>query len=116
MLAFRTVTYCTENEETPYCESAAGRPSDPALAFAHDLLVIARKLPTGESPPKKRGRPSRAALAEPVRSAGLSRQERRYRDRMLQKAQEAWDKATHGQGVVLVNGEPVEPLKGGHQP
>lgn len=88
------------------------------------LLSLAQALP---SPPKKGpGRPRKDAQP-------LTRQQLRYRDRMLGKAQEAidreaargvagksekapsvaqvasevWSEVTDGQGVVLVDGQPV---------
>lgn len=83
--------------------------------IAADLKRIADALPS--APAKGRGRPRKDA------SVQLSRQQRRYRERMLSKADEAlrkvqgvaaqaWDEVTGGAGVVLVDGKPVD-AKGG---
>lgn len=91
-------------------------PVVPKSTIAADLKRIADALPS--VPSKGRGRPRKDA---PVQ---LSRQQRRYRERMLSKADEAlrkvqgvaaqaWDEVTGGgAGVVLVEGKPVDP-KGG---
>lgn len=99
--------------------AALDMPDLPAVVskatIAADLKRIADALPS--APPRGRGRPRKDA---PVQ---LSRQQRRYRDRMLSKADDAlqklqgvaataWDEVTGGAGVVLVDGKPVGP-KGG---
>nr|ART90290.1 hypothetical protein [uncultured bacterium] len=39
MLAFRTVTYCTENEETPFSNELGGRPFEPYPIIKVDIDV-----------------------------------------------------------------------------
>ena len=67
------------------------RPSDPVVVSLWDQVLAERLAP----PP--------AADA----SVPLTRQQRRHRDRLLAKTADAWDKATNGAGVLLVDGEEV---------
>lgn len=87
----------------------AARPLAANVAIAYDLLRAAK----GPEVPRPRGRPK---VVQPPSHVLLTRQQRRYRDRMLSKATEAWDKATGGTGIVLVNGKPVDQGKGGETP
>lgn len=88
-------------------EASKGEGPLPELGRANiaaDLRRLADALPSG--PTGRPGRPKKGA------EVPLTRQQRRYRDRMISKAAEAWDKVTDGAGVVLVGGKPVDP-KGG---
>lgn len=93
---------------------ASGRRSEPfvgpllppQMQVAHDLRVAAAQKPLPQIK-RGRGRPS-ASSSAPVDH--ISRQDRRYRERMVSKAAEAWDRSTNGAGVVLVDGKPV-PVK-----
>lgn len=91
-----------EGRQKDFAKRVAARAADPQLALAEDLMAIAKGPAT---PELKRGR-GRPKQAVPV---ALSRQERRYRERMIQKAQRAWDAATGGTGVVVVRGKEVKP-------
>lgn len=83
-----------------------GPPAPGKLMMALSLRRLAEK--PLRAAKRGRGRPSAVAPPPPP----LSRQDRRYRDRMASKAAEAWHKATDGAGVVLIDGKPV-PVKGG---
>lgn len=72
------------------------------MALANKPVVLVKRKP---------GRPK--AAAEPV---AVSRQERRHRARMIEKAAEAWRLVTKGSGVVLVDGLPVDPKGGSESP
>ncbi len=76
------------------------------LGKAGALAATSQRGQPVEVPKRKPGRPKAGEL--PPQAPPLSRQQRRYKERMLAKAAKAWDAATDGTGVVLVDGKEVE--------
>ncbi len=60
-------------------------------------------------PSAKRGRPRKDAIPDP---GPVTRQQRRYLERVRAKGALVWSEVTGGAGVALVDGKPV-PVKGG---